>query len=367
MNLESFKHDDWVKIYDGKWSFLTSTHFIDQYTREIKFSGKPFESQSVIFVANGYSHGWMRQTDRDLLGNYLSNQIVENPQFAEKLSENLKSQAKKFLKFIDQKENTVATLNLYDEFWRRLLGYYKTHINVKYVVDYLSPKLLERHLSSLQKARLIAEPVLNRSEDFMVSFCKLLSKKLSYHYNLWLCLTKHELKGYLLKGTLPSKSELISRDKKAALIGQNGSFNFYTGDKVKQIEKLVYETIIDRTIIKGYSAFPGKVTGAVRVISDPKQTNNFKAGDILIAGATRPEFLPIMHKAAGFVTDAGGILSHAAITAREMQKPCIVGTKIATSVLKDGDVIEVDANHGVVRKLHPGLDTKHTRDIINKK
>jgi pyruvate,water dikinase len=56
-----------------------------------------------------------------------------------------------------------------------------------------------------------------------------------------------------------------------------------------------------------------------------------------------------MKKATAFVTDAGGILSHAAIVAREMKKPCIIGTGVATKVLKDGDLVEVDANKGVVK------------------
>jgi pyruvate,water dikinase len=76
-----------------------------------------------------------------------------------------------------------------------------------------------------------------------------------------------------------------------------------------------------------------------------------KKGEILIASMTRPEFLPAMQKAAAFVTDEGGITSHAAIVSREMKKPCIIGTKIATKVFKDGDMVEVDANKGIVRKL----------------
>ncbi|GAG22226.1 unnamed protein product, partial [marine sediment metagenome] len=51
------------------------------------------------------------------------------------------------------------------------------------------------------------------------------------------------------------------------------------------------------------------------------------------------------------ITDGGGTLCHAAIVAREMKIPCIVGTKIATRVLKDGDLVEVDADKGIVRKL----------------
>ena len=58
-----------------------------------------------------------------------------------------------------------------------------------------------------------------------------------------------------------------------------------------------------------------------------------------------------MKKAAAFVTDTGGIISHAAIISRELKKPCVVGTKIGTHVFKDGDVVEVDADKGIVRKL----------------
>ena len=58
-----------------------------------------------------------------------------------------------------------------------------------------------------------------------------------------------------------------------------------------------------------------------------------------------------MEKASAFVTDEGGILCHAAIVAREMKKPCIIGTKVSTKILKDGDMVEVDADNGIVKVL----------------
>jgi len=64
---------------------------------------------------------------------------------------------------------------------------------------------------------------------------------------------------------------------------------------------------------------------------------------------TRPDMAPILKKAAAFVTNEGGITCHAAIVSRELNKPCIIGTKIATKVLKDGDTVEVNANNGVVK------------------
>ena len=71
----------------------------------------------------------------------------------------------------------------------------------------------------------------------------------------------------------------------------------------------------------------------------------------MVAVMTFPNFVQAMERASAFVTDEGGILCHAAIIAREMRKPCITGTKIATKVLKDGDLVEVDADKGIVKKL----------------
>jgi pyruvate,water dikinase len=93
------------------------------------------------------------------------------------------------------------------------------------------------------------------------------------------------------------------------------------------------------------------VKGKVRIILNPLKEHNFKEGEILITGMTRPEYLPLVNKCLAFITDAGGILSHAAITARELKKPCIIGTQVATTFLKDGDFVEVDADEGVVRIL----------------
>lgn len=103
--------------------------------------------------------------------------------------------------------------------------------------------------------------------------------------------------------------------------------------------------------ISGQTAWRGRIAGKARIVKNPKDAADFKEGDILVTGMTRPDFLPLMQKAVAFVTDEGGITCHAAIMAREMRKPCVTGTKIATKIIKDGDLIEVDANanYGAVR------------------
>ena len=102
--------------------------------------------------------------------------------------------------------------------------------------------------------------------------------------------------------------------------------------------------------LKGFVACTGKVTGKVRLVITRADFEKFKQGEILVTGMTRPEHVPLMKKAAAIVTNEGGITCHAAIVSRELGVPCIIGTKIATQVLKDGDVVEVDAEKGVIKK-----------------
>jgi phosphoenolpyruvate synthase/pyruvate phosphate dikinase len=136
----------------------------------------------------------------------------------------------------------------------------------------------------------------------------------------------------------------------------DGNLKFYDKDitfsneenKKAELKKAEFK---DSNIIKGNPAFPGIVRGAVRLILSPEDKNSIKNGEIIVAPMTTVDFLPFMKKALAFITDEGGITSHAAIVAREMKKPCIIGTKIATTVLKNGDTVEVDANAGTIRIL----------------
>ncbi|MEK7649876.1 MAG: PEP-utilizing enzyme [Patescibacteria group bacterium] len=118
----------------------------------------------------------------------------------------------------------------------------------------------------------------------------------------------------------------------AKYITTPGSFKEKTGDVV------------------GMPAFPGRVEGIARII-DPENISSviFDENNILVADNTDVRFIPIMKKAGAIVTNRGGILSHASIIARELKKPCIVGAGNATQVLKDGDVIEVDADRGSIK------------------
>ena len=103
--------------------------------------------------------------------------------------------------------------------------------------------------------------------------------------------------------------------------------------------------------VKGLVARPGLAVGKVVIVRTYHDIKRVGEGDILIANTTHPNYLSAMKKASAFVTNEGGIICHAAIVAREMGKPCIVGTRVATKVFRDGDRVAVDADRGIVRLM----------------
>ncbi len=103
-----------------------------------------------------------------------------------------------------------------------------------------------------------------------------------------------------------------------------------------------------KVLVKGLGASPGVAGGPVRTVSEEMNLDIVKKGDVLVTTMTSPDMVPAMTRAAAIVTDEGGMTCHAAIVARELGIPCIVGATHATQVLKDGDMVTVDGSMGVV-------------------
>ena len=164
-------------------------------------------------------------------------------------------------------------------------------------------------------------------------------------------LTSGEFRNFLSLQKLPKK---LKERKKFFLIeiSHKGEKIFNKNEALSKINEIdINRKVGNVSEIKGQIAFRGIARGRVRVIRLVAEAKKIKEGDVLVASMTDPRYVPIMKKAAAIVTDEGGITCHAAIVARELKKPCIIGTKIATKVLKDGDLVEVDAEKGIVRIL----------------
>jgi phosphohistidine swiveling domain-containing protein len=182
--------------------------------------------------------------------------------------------------------------------------------------------------------------------------------KIAEHYDLDFndlgYLTTDEISLALKENKFPLETISARKEKGCVVTCEENEVKIKVYDIIPENFLQIMERVEDTSTsqeIKGMVAHPGKVVGPVRIMSSYHDLKRVEPGDILVANTTHPNYLPAMQKAAAFVTNEGGVVSHAAIVAREMKKPCIVGTKIATKVLQDNDLVEVDADQGIVKKI----------------
>jgi phosphohistidine swiveling domain-containing protein len=147
------------------------------------------------------------------------------------------------------------------------------------------------------------------------------------------------------------------QDRSISVCGKFSDWKYIVGNEAGKIISQLNCVSRETTKIKGSVGNKGNYTGKVKIINFSLKTNfnekinTMNNGDVLVSGSTGPEMILACKKAGAIVTDEGGIISHAAIVSRELGIPSIIGTKIATKVLKDGDLVEVDANNGIVTIL----------------
>lgn len=155
------------------------------------------------------------------------------------------------------------------------------------------------------------------------------------------------------------KDTLENRKIGFAMIWINGRTKTVFGNESLKLQNdiaKIYKTTdtednqTNENVITGNIANQGKVRGIARILKNYKDIHNVEKGDIIVASMTTPDYVSAMEKAAGFITDEGGITCHAAILSREFNVPCIVGTVNATQKIKDGEIITLDAYQGKIFK-----------------
>lgn len=189
--------------------------------------------------------------------------------------------------------------------------------------------------------------------DYMRKWLGPMLKKHGYPASHVRLLTVKETEKFVTSGKLPALTTLEKRAK--GFVYRNDKLYATSNLKdffAKRGIELVEESVTDTRTLTGNPAYKGrKVTGKVRVVMNSDELKGFKKGEILVTSMTAPDYLPAMKKAAAIVTDEGGITCHAAIVSRELKKPCIIGTRIATKVLHDGDEVEIDTDKRIIIKL----------------
>ena len=262
----------------------------------------------------------------------------------------------------------------FEKRWKKLLGEYKNIEDIQYIfTDYYFIKEIddikkELEIKEKELAESISEAETINIDELWAQFTKLVMKIRDFrkdpiarlHTVMAKCAkllypeaTKDELVNLngleVVDDKLPNLDELRKR-KNGYVMLIHPDFTFELSyDQLEETKRKINHVSDFDGEIKGTIARKGKIEGVVKVILDPENNKNFQEGEILVTSMTRPDFVLIMKKAGAIVTNEGGVTCHAAIISREIGIPCIIGTKIATKVLNDGDVVEVDADNGIIR------------------
>ncbi len=212
------------------------------------------------------------------------------------------------------------------------------------------------HLFAIYAEFMVTKWYRRNSQILSLSYIEKLLLEIGNRFNLSLsqirCLMHDEVKEMLLHNKF-DPAELQKREEYCVSWYEKGKEFICSGENAKKIASLAEKHDYDKNMkeLHGQCACLGYAKGAVRIIQGAKDLHKMKKGDILVAYATDPDVVPAMKKAAAIVTEQGGVTCHAAIVSRELGIPCVIGTKIATKVLKDGEIVEVDATKGIVKRL----------------
>lgn len=218
----------------------------------------------------------------------------------------------------------------------RIDAYYRYYFKVAQDVLFLKP---------------YRKDILYRSYSLIEPLMQEFARQMSLSVKQVKFLLPEELENAFLRGKIDM--DILNQRVRYCLYTLEGGERVVVGKEMQSFLKKVKEEKVNVNVkeIQGSVACPGKVKGIVKLIFSTEDMVKMEDGDILVSPATNPNLMPAIRKAAAIVTNEGGLTCHAAIISREFNIPCVIGTVIATKVLKDGDKVEVDAEKGIVRKL----------------
>jgi phosphohistidine swiveling domain-containing protein len=194
-----------------------------------------------------------------------------------------------------------------------------------------------------------------KSSSRYLTFMQLVATRIGVSFtDLKYLLSREIVDALVYNKSIPSEV-IRERTLGFVMMTKNGTQYLSVGSEGKSlsewIDRVCHQVDTTVTELRGNPACKGYSKAKVRVVNNPTDAHGLLEGEVLVCPMTNPDYVPAIRRSSAIITDEGGLLSHAAIMSREFGKPCIIGTKIATQVLRDGDLVEVDADNGVARVL----------------
>lgn len=356
---EYLENQHWVKFITRDIPFIRNAIIINSYIDGYKKDIGWYYYSGVSIFKKGIAHIYRYKEGTNLNAKSFL-KIKDKKAFFERIIKKTKSRKKKTLKNIEICENKLKKKKLeYKELldiFNILYSTFKSFWNLQFF-----PMGLEFSLNSYGREdvalkykkymidiREQSQYIVVRLEDLIDVVLKRMAKSKNLQEELIKYATPAEIINDKLDKTILNKRKEISIQ-----MVRNNKYLVFQDNEAKEIDDLIVslEEKISTEEVKGNSAYKGKVKGLARVILYRKDLDKIKNGEILVTPMTEAFYTPYLRKVKGIITDEGGITCHAAIISRELKIPCIIGTRNATKILKTGDLVEVDAEKGIVKIL----------------
>lgn len=358
-NVRKLKNLELVKLYQSYQKVLIeySTFLWMGYLLNNEYSASAKET----LLRKSHNHDKMDTAMDLLLSPSKLCGVLELDQDVEKIGK--RKPTKEQLKKLTQKYCWLACLDIHNDPWKEkdILGYFAHHTfkrekaNITFQQAVKQFKLDAKEIKFFQIIRDLTyvkdmrDVYRRKSVYYTLPLFDEISKRLGIHRSDLAYLLSEEIE-QSLSGKINSLSKIQGR-KKGFLIYWNKK-KITVEHEEKDIREFIKKYVVqeakseEKVILKGMCASKGQAKGKVKIVLGIKDLSKVKKGDIMVAITTHPDFVPAMKRASAIITDEGGITSHAAIVSREMGVPCIVGTKNATKLLRDNDMLTVNATKG---------------------
>ncbi len=342
---------DWEKRWQASdFSLVSCSLAGEAYDRDARRRFGTGLSRSFFVYRDRAVTCYQSASETERFGKSIARRLARNQRFAVDLCGEVTSRTKLLRKTMQGGPLALLQTARYREFVGQYRLFLPIFIALSRSANYVSSPATVRRL---ERARIYSENVLVEADAVLVGLVRALARRDGVGVaGLENLVTERELSYWLSTGKRPTGATLRGRRLKTALYSASGKSTFVSATNASSFERgLVHSVGKTAARVRGTSAYPGVVRGTVQIVFNPKLAKDFQKGSILVTGMTRPDFVPLMRKAGAVVTDAGGVLCHAAIVCRELKKPCVTGTKAATSVFKNGDAVTVNATEGLVERV----------------
>ncbi len=332
--LKTYFPDEHPKEYNNAFALLTSPLALTFYREEqrdlLLLSKLPQEKLKVAVGEHVKRYHW-------IYNSYLEGKRLDSDYFSKQIKKIKTEDVETMLTEIEEYSNhtRMAKVTLLE-----LMNASEELLDLVSMVETASTMQDERKADNF------------KADGYLEDFVQEFARRSAYSVSDLKLLRSYELGKVFERETKLGK--LIQDRKKAFVIRkQGGEEETWSGKESFELaEKYATPKQVTESMIHGVLASPGEqyyFRGTAKVILDVKELDRLADGEILVTTMTSPDFVIGMRRAGAIITDEGGITSHAAIVARELKKPCIVGTKIATKVIKDGDVVELHCGRGTIK------------------